>query len=192
MAGKMIKKYFNFTEQDISAGKYTAWELIQPLWWNVSIYDGLDVYNKNLEQFSESQRKMFALNWYDAEVCNGGHDQFFCNSTGIVWKDALEGFRMVGADSLADNFQKAVDMFEGSVPFDREERQEMLEKITRNPDYDENDEESEEYLDVFDELDRFYYDNEDFYELMDIYVKNHPKEFVLKGEFEVWESENKT
>lgn len=36
-------KHYDFNEKDISEGKYSAWKLIQPLWYSVSIYDGLDV-----------------------------------------------------------------------------------------------------------------------------------------------------
>ena len=41
-------KHFDFNEKEISEGKYSAWELIQPLWYSVSIYDGLDVYEQDL------------------------------------------------------------------------------------------------------------------------------------------------
>ena len=74
-----IKKHFVFTKDEIVEGKYNSWDIIQPLWYNVSIYDGIDVYNKDLEQFTDGQRKIFALNWYASEVSNGGHDQFFFN-----------------------------------------------------------------------------------------------------------------
>ena len=186
----MVKKLFNFTVEDISAGKYTSWNLINPMWHEVSIYEGLDVYNRDLKPFSLGQRRIFAIYWYDAEVVNGGHDQFFSNSTGIVWKDALDGLKMVGADKLAENLQKAVDLFGGKVPFDRTGRCEILDKITSNPDYDENDEDSEKWLDVFSDMDSVYY-SENYYdelELIEVYVKNHPEEFVLNGEFEVYES----
>ena len=128
----MIKNYvkhFEYTEKDISEGKYDAWDLIQPFWYNVSIYDGLEVYNEDLSGLTVAQRRFLALFWYDSEVCNGGHDQFFYNSTGIVWKDALEGMRMIGDNADADNFQKAIDLFGGSVPFDRDERNAVLDEI---------------------------------------------------------------
>ena len=58
----------------------------------------------------------------------------FFNSTGIVWKDALEGMKMIGAVKYADNFQKAIHMFGETVPFDNDERNsifdELLEKKT--------------------------------------------------------------
>ena len=165
-------KHFDFSEEDIAEGKYDAWDLIQPLWYNVSIYDGLDVYNRDLKPFTDAQRKMLALFWYDSEVCNGGHDQFFSNSTGIVWKDAYEAMRLIGANKYADNFQKAINMFGGEVPFDRDERNDVLDKLYEDENFDD-----------FNEIDRFYYNEDNINQLMNDYVKSHALEFVVKGDF---------
>lgn len=177
MSVKMVQKHFDFKEKDISEGKYCAWELIQPLWYTVSIYDSIDVYNRDLEPFTDAQRKILALFWYDSEVCNGGHDQFFFNSTGIVWKDAIECMRMIGADKYAENFQKAVDLFGGSIPFDRVERWDALEKLDENEEFDN-----------FREIDMFYYEEECIDQLMNEYVKQHASEFVVKGDYPYVES----
>ncbi len=177
MASEIIKKHFCFNEKDIADGKFTAWNLIQPLWFSVSIYDGLEKYEEDLKQFTDGQRKIFALMWYGVEVCNGGHDQFFLNSTGIVWKDALEGLKMIGAVELANNLQKAVDLFGGHIPFDRGQRMEKLRKL----DEDEN-------FDSFDEIDNLYYCyDEASLILMNEYVKKHPKDFVLDGKYDYCE-----
>lgn len=168
----MFNKYFDFDEKDIAEGKYSAWELVQPLWYTVSIYDGLDVYEQDLKPFSNAQRKILALLWYDSEVCNGGHDQFFFNSTGIVWKDAIECMRMIGAHKAAENFQKAIDMFGGIIPFDRDERNTALEKLCENKEFDD-----------FEQIDKFYYNEEDIEQLMDEYVKLHASDFVVKGDY---------
>lgn len=172
MGIKMVSKHFEYSEKDISEGKYDAWELIQPLWYNVSIYDGLEVYNKDLKSFTEAQRRFLALFWYDSEVCNGGHDQFFSNSTGIVWKDAIECMQMIGASEYADNFQKAVDMFGGKVPFDRAERNAMLDILCEDENFDD-----------FHEIDSFYYKEENINQLMNEYAKNHASEFVVNGDY---------
>lgn len=174
--GKMINKHFDFDEENISAGKIDAWELIQPLWYTVNIYDGLEEYNQDLKPFSDPQRKILALFWYDSEVCNGGHDQFFSNSTGIVWKDALDCMWMIGADKYAENFQKAVDMFGGSVPFDRNARNDVLEQLYKNEEFDD-----------FEEIDDFYYGEECINQLMNEYVKLHAADFVVKGDYPYYE-----
>lgn len=172
MVMQMVKKFYDFNKKDISEGKYDAWELIQPLWYNVSIYDGLDIYNRDLKPFTNAQRKILALFWYDSEVCNGGHDQFFSNSTGIVWKDALEGMKMIGAVKYADNFQKAINMFGETVPYDRDERNFILDKLLEKEDFDD-----------FEQIDKFYYAEENIDQLMNDYVRNNASEFVVKGYF---------
>ena len=172
MGIKTVNKHFEFNENDIAAGKFDAWDLIQPLWYNVSIYDGLDVYNKDLEGFTDAQRKIFALYWYDSEVCNGGHDQFFSNSTGIVWKDVIEGMRMIGDNEDAENFQKAIDLFGGEIPFDRDERNAILNKLCDADNFDD-----------FEEIDNCYYGGDRFEKLMNEYVKSHPSEFVVNGDY---------
>lgn len=171
----MIKEYvkhFEFTEKDIAEGKYDGWELVQPFWYNVNIYDGLEEYNNDMANMTIAQRRLLAIYWYDSEVCNGGHDQFFCNSTGIVWKDALEGLRMICDDADADNFQKAIDMFGGNVPFDRDERNEALDRICDIEDFDD-----------FEEIDRTYYKGERFDRYLMEYIKSRPAEFAVNGDF---------
>lgn len=176
MAFKQVFKHFEFQKEDISAGKYTAWELIQPLWYTVSIYNNLEEYNEDLKPFSDAQRNVFAFMWYDAEVCNGGHDQFFSNSTGIVWKDALECMKMIGADKHADNFQAAIDIFGGSVPFERDKRNKILETLYKDKKFD-----------GFEKIDKFYFSNENITPLLNEYIKFHAAEFVLNGDFLYYE-----
>ena len=50
--------------------------------------------------------------WYIAEVNNGGHDQFYFNSTGIVWKDALAGFGELGIDEAVEIIQEQLDAYQ--------------------------------------------------------------------------------
>jgi len=69
---------------------------------------------------------------YFMEVNNGGHFQFFDNSTGIVWEDALNGLKEFGMEELADNFKKVVDLFGGNIPFDRELRWEAMDKMSED------------------------------------------------------------
>ena len=69
-----------------------AFQVIAPVLWSVATYDGEEEYLNNLKQFSIPQKYVFAIFCYRSEVNNVGHDQFYFNSTGIVWADALNGF----------------------------------------------------------------------------------------------------
>ncbi len=170
---RYIVKHFDYKEEDIAKGKYDAWDLILPFWYKVNVFEGLETYNKDTELLTDAQRRFIALQWYDSEVCNGGHDQFFRNSSGIVWKDALEGMKMIGDEKGADNLQKAVEIFGGSIPFDYFERRKVLEKIY------------EIYgMKAFDEIDDEFIGGDLFEKLMNEYVISHPNDFVVKGDYQ--------
>lgn len=105
------------------------WTAIEPVWWTANIYDGVDEYSRSLSGFSRPQRFVFAIMWYRSEVCNGGHEQFFSNSTGIVWQDALSGFRALKAHDFAKVLESAVCHFPDMPSFDRETRQCQLNEL---------------------------------------------------------------
>jgi hypothetical protein len=109
-----------------------SFAVIDPVWNSVSIYDGLRKYNEDLSRFSEHQRLVLACHWYIAEVNNGGHHQFYSNSTGIVWADALHGFRAVGLPQVADILDESIIRMGGAPCFDRDERQRTLERLEPN------------------------------------------------------------
>lgn len=103
--------------------------VIDPVWFSVDIYQSKEVYEKSLKPFTQNQRYILAIQWYMTEVNNGGHSQFFTNITGIVWKDALEGFKKTGLNDYYRNLQKATELFPGGPSFDQEERNAQLDKI---------------------------------------------------------------
>lgn len=140
--------------------------IIEPLWWIVSIYDGESKYYQDLEQFSVPQKYVFAIQWYIAEVYNGGHGQFYGNSTGIVWEEAMKGFKEIG---LMENYRilkESADMIGGSPSKDRGKREQQLEKY--DPDFEQLDEQ------VY-ELDSM------IGELLLKYIREHRAEFYFKG-----------
>ncbi|MCR5166375.1 MAG: DMP19 family protein [Oscillospiraceae bacterium] len=183
MSVKMVSKHYDIKKEDILAGEYDPQSVIDPLWWCVSIYDGKEQYEKDLAPFTAPQRAVFAIQWYAAEVCNGGHDQFLYNSTGIVWEDALKGFEMIGAIKCAEILRDVVKKCGGSIPFEREERQELLDRITADP----NDKDG--YTDLFKENDSDFYNEEDVLETMIMsYVQAHAEDFTFAGDVEVPEN----
>ena len=65
------------------------WTINEPAYWTINIYGSYDDYLDSAKGFTIEQRYLNAICWYFAEVNNGGHHQFFYNSTGIVWENAL-------------------------------------------------------------------------------------------------------
>jgi len=108
----------------IDSGDYH--KVIDPVWWSADIYNSHQRYLASLEKFSLSQRYLYAFAWYEAEVNNSGHAQFHGNSTGIVWRDALEGLKLVGAGERAAILEESVNRLGGTPSFDREQRATQL------------------------------------------------------------------
>lgn len=105
--------------------------VIDPVWWQANFYDGFDAYEASLSQFTWPQRLVWAVLWHEAEVCNGGHAQFFLNRTGMVWPEALEGFEAIGCQELAMVLREAIERFPKPMPRERKDRERLFEENPR-------------------------------------------------------------
>jgi hypothetical protein len=143
------------------------WSVIEPLWWEGDIYGTHATYLTSLEGFTDPQRFVYALIWYQSEVNNGGHGQFFDNSTGIVWEDALRGAELIGSPETSEILKEAVKRLGGKPSFDREQRREQLEK--NEPDFDDLD-------------DRFYAHERSREQAMIDFISANRAEFYFEGE----------
>jgi len=163
----MITEHIRIDDEVIDKGD--PWAVIDPVRWATNIYDGEAEYNNSLAAFSKEQRFLLAVNWYVAEVNNGGHDQFYYNSTGIVWKDALTGFREMSPDEAAAILEESVKRMGGNPSLNRETRWEQMDAY--NP--------------TFDDLDDRFYDLEDTINLdavMQEYIAQHREAFYYEGD----------
>jgi hypothetical protein len=156
-------------DASISAGNLR--DVIQPVWWLSTIYDGPGMYEETLRQFSKPQRLVRALLLYFSEVNNGGHKQFLSNSSGIVWRDAIEGFEAIGMSRGAQILATAAERLGGDIAPDRAERQEQLEQ--HHPDFDDLD-------DAFAELQK----GTDLNEQIMKYIRSRPSDFYFSGVIE--------
>jgi hypothetical protein len=153
-------------DSTIAAGD--PWAVIHPVWWSANIYNGPDEYERSLLPFSRSQRFIYAVHWYRSEVNNGGHHQFYSNSTGIVWKDALEAFRALDAPAFASILEQSAKRLSGSPSLDHQVRSEQLD--TFDPD--------------FSDLDDLFYDTEkmvDLEGLMIAFIRGRASDFYFEG-----------
>ena len=114
---------------DTLIGNGEAYRAVEPMFWNVSVYDGEEKYLQDLKSFSPEQRYVFAITSYESEVNNGGHDQFYFNSSGLVWQDAMNGFKELGLTEYYDVIDESAKRLGGNPSKDRIERQEQLEKL---------------------------------------------------------------
>ncbi len=148
--------------------------IMNPVWFNVSIYEGEHRYIEDLAAFSEEQRLMLALLWYLAEVNNGGHEQFYDNSAGIVWKDARSAFQALGIEEAVNIISESAKRQGGNPSMDRETRQKELARMEP----------------VFDDLDDRFYKLEqiiDVEERIMEYIADHRTAFYFEGEVKSWQ-----
>ncbi|MCQ4314419.1 DMP19 family protein [Pseudomonas stutzeri] len=103
------------------------WNLVDPIWETVSIYDGPDVFLQQYAASPEASRVLFSAQWCQSEICNGGFEQFFSNSTGVLAPEGVEAFRKIGMPQTADLIQQAMSVFGASYPRDRDAREDALE-----------------------------------------------------------------
>lgn len=86
----------------------------------------------------------------DSEIVNGGFSQYFVNSSGDHWRNALEGLQAMGFDELTKIFREAISRFPNGEPSNnRKLRQKQLARLARRDE------------DVFDALDTRYYESKE-------------------------------
>jgi hypothetical protein len=143
-----------------------AFDVLDVIWENADFYSDEPAFIRSVDPATKGQLGIYAATWYISEVNNGGHHQFFYNSTGMVWQQALDGFTLLGAEKHKAILQQAINLFPNSQPStDRQLRYEQLEAIDN---------------DKFDPLDDQLYDlTEDFNELAIKYIDSHPDEFFI-------------
>jgi len=143
-----------------------AWDVIEVMSEHGDFYQDEDTYKRSIQSATKGQLAVYACTWYLSEVNNGGHDQFFSNSTGMVWDDALAGFQLLAATQHRQILAKAIAVFPDSKPaMDRQKRSNQMENADSS---------------LFDKLDNRLYDlEEDFDALATKYILDHPDEFFV-------------
>lgn len=126
-------------------------------------YDGT-----NFESLPEIDRVLVTIWALEAEVNNGGFDQFFFNTAGELAFYAPTALKAIGAHEMARIAAAANAVFgEGGPPRDHDERQTRLLAITGNAE------------DTFDDLDRsFYAYPDDIAKLLAAYVEAVQRDIV--------------
>jgi hypothetical protein len=86
--------------------------------------------DRGVEALTKPQRCYTPVIWLDGEVRNGGFSQYFFNSSGDGWRDALAGLELMGLTEQATLLRAAVAKFGSKPPStDREERMLQLSTI---------------------------------------------------------------
>ena len=169
----MKRKFINVTKkyiEDLAPTDFCV-ELIQPAWETVNIYGTYEEYEETLKPYTIEQRYLLAMHWLGAEVANGGFQQFLGNSTAIVWEDAYKGCQAVGSENLAYLIEELIKIYGRDIPFDREERANILESF------------SGEILKEIDTLTDLYYEIEETeWRKVTLWVKANSEKFLIQAE----------
>jgi clan AA aspartic protease len=107
------------------------WRLVQPFWNSISIYDGPEVFLRQLEMVEPAIGHLFAGHWCQCEVCNGGFHQFFSNSTGVLAPEARAAFKIMGLEEWSKILHEAMKFFGDPYIRERADRQKLLAAVAR-------------------------------------------------------------
>ena len=84
-----------------------------------------------IENLTRTERLLPAVSVLDAEVQNGGFDQYFFNPGSDESETALEGLKEIGASDAAGLLERALAVFpDGKPPTDREKRWKAMDRIS--------------------------------------------------------------
>ncbi len=84
------------------------------------------------DRLTPAEKHLLSIRMLDAEVNNGGFAQFFFNSSGDRWPEALAGLEAAGAEQHAALLRAVLERFPGGQPATgRDKRQDELSKIAR-------------------------------------------------------------
>src|SRR5690606_38992919 len=92
---------------------------------------GADRFLREFASAPEPVGHLFAAHWLQSEVRNGGFDQFFANSTGVLAPEAELGFKAIGMPNAAAVIAEQMAWFGPVYPREREDRERKLEKGSR-------------------------------------------------------------
>jgi len=105
------------------------WNLVKPIWNEISINDGEDRFLRDFQRVAERPRNLFAAHWMQSEFMNGGLGQFFDNSTGILAPEAVIALKSLGMHRSAETLSDAMKFFGDPYPRDEGIRQSIFEKF---------------------------------------------------------------
>lgn len=133
------------------------------------IGDDWDNMREIVDGLPDSFRRFFATWWLEAEVNNGGFNQYFWNPYGYWAEDAITAFEAYGADEYAEVTKKAVTLFLSEIDTHTEFRElGTLEAFS----------ESYKHTELGDLDNEFWEIKQQLSELRIAYVRRHPEKFI--------------
>jgi hypothetical protein len=126
---------------------------------------------KIVTALSKGFQMVYATSWVDAEVNNGGFNQYFWNSSGAFRMEALEGYKLIGATRHEQLLAEAIKVYTG-IESKLKQQQEKGTLKAFSDSYKDNP------LNKLD--DQFYELKEDVSALRVRFIREHPDLFISK------------
>lgn len=122
--------------------------------------------------WNNSRQAIYMIWMLEAEVNNGGYNQFYFNPSGQFYNHLPEALELVGANKFADLTKRANDTFEKENPKITQYQDGTLEGFSKS--YDDNP------LNKFD--DEFYdlYKTENLQQIQVDFIRRHKTDFIDK------------
>lgn len=157
---------------DIDMAEIKDENLLQAIFDNISINLPND-YEREYEsvnKLNKSKQAIYKIWMLEAEVNNGGFNQFYYNSSGQFYKELPESLKLIGASKFAQLVEKANNIYEENFETITESQDGSLEGFSES--YKENP--LDEFDDKFYELDS----EENLEELQIKYIRNNQSDFI--------------
>ena len=126
------------------------------------IYDAIfsKVGQTGYDSLSEQEKVIYCIGQLEAEINNGGFNQFFWNSSGDYLNETLSSLEKIEAIQTKSILEEAASYLGSNIPKNQTARQELLESI------------KEEFEEKLEELDgRFYRYEDDIASLVNSYLE---------------------
>lgn len=146
--------------------------LLQTVFDNLSCSQSAD-YKTEYEMvmsWNTSRQAIYIIWGLEAEVNNGGYNQFYSNSSGQFYKHLPQALRLVGAERFADLTERANNTFEKDNDKITEHQDGTIEGFSKS--YDNNP--LNKYDDEFFDL----YKTEDLQQIQVDFIRRHKSDFV--------------
>jgi hypothetical protein len=104
--------------------------VIEPIWDVVNFYDDEETYLSSIATLDRQVVLLYAAHFAYSEICNGGFQQFFWNSTGTIAPETIEGYRLIAMPELASLVERVAALLESPYPRGRGLRQSVIFRIS--------------------------------------------------------------
>lgn len=163
----MIKR--TITKKELEISPYIKWNEFVNL---IAVED----YN----ELTYIQRVAQLCFYYDSEVQNGGHIQYFTNRKGEYLNETVEALKIIGAFKQLDIFNEVINFYDTVDLDDINNRDEFIQKVLVGYGYKfSNNEAEKSFCELTERVDReFYLCKPTINDLLEDYLNKYENEFI--------------